>query len=110
MQGDPKSADGCDISYCRDSVGHRTPLEAMAAPVEKILWLPCVVPSADRPDYLATVSVDKTSQDFCKARPRVYVKAELDKLAVIPEKTPRLEGEKNLEVNVSSFTNRFLQL
>uniref|UniRef100_L7MAJ4 Methanethiol oxidase n=1 Tax=Rhipicephalus pulchellus TaxID=72859 RepID=L7MAJ4_RHIPC len=55
------------VARCPDSVGYRTPLEAMAeGGHEKMLWLPCSVPQKDRPDYLATVCVDQDSPDYCK--------------------------------------------
>ncbi|KAG0415396.1 hypothetical protein HPB47_007441 [Ixodes persulcatus] len=62
---------GC-TSECRDSVGFRSPLEAMSGPRETMLWLPCVVPGGQRPDYLATVCVDANSPDFCKASPALF--------------------------------------
>lgn len=34
---------------------------------EKIVYLPAIVPSADRPDYLATVDVDPTSSTYSQA-------------------------------------------
>jgi len=36
---------------------------------EKLIYVPCIVPSHDRPDYLATVDVDPTSASYGKVRP-----------------------------------------
>ncbi|KAH8023301.1 hypothetical protein HPB51_011744 [Rhipicephalus microplus] len=65
--GCESSANRVGVARCPDSVGYRTPLEAMAeGGHEKMLWLPCSVPQKDRPDYLATVCVDQDSPDYCK--------------------------------------------
>ncbi|XP_037278438.2 methanethiol oxidase [Rhipicephalus microplus] len=65
--GCESSANRVGVARCPNSVGYRTPLEAMAEGVhEKMLWLPCSVPQKDRPDYLATVCVDQDSPDYCK--------------------------------------------
>ena len=34
---------------------------------EKIVYLPCIVPDKDRPDYLATVDVDPESPTYSQA-------------------------------------------
>ena len=34
---------------------------------EKIVYLPCIVPGKDRPDYLATVDVDPESPTYSQA-------------------------------------------
>ncbi|XP_054927201.1 methanethiol oxidase-like isoform X3 [Dermacentor andersoni] len=62
-----RGANRVGVERCPDSVGYRTPLEAMTeGGHEKMLWLPCSVPQKDRPDYLATVCVDQDSPDYCK--------------------------------------------
>ena len=33
---------------------------------EKLVYVPCIVPQKDRPDYLATVDIDPESEDYCK--------------------------------------------
>ncbi|XP_040078916.1 methanethiol oxidase-like [Ixodes scapularis] len=48
-------------------VGYPTPLDAMTkSPREKLLYVPCIVPSKDRPDYLAVISVEPKGSDCCK--------------------------------------------
>ncbi|XP_075548450.1 methanethiol oxidase-like isoform X2 [Dermacentor variabilis] len=66
-RGCASTANRVGVERCPDSVGYRTPLEAMTeGGHEKMLWLPCSVPQKDRPDYLATVCVDQDSPDYCK--------------------------------------------
>lgn len=49
--------------------GYPSPLAAMEGPREKILYIPCIQPKPDivkKPDYLATVDCDPSSETFCK--------------------------------------------
>lgn len=40
---------------------------------EKILYVPCIVPGKDRPDYLATIDVDPESKNFAKVKRIVMI-------------------------------------
>ncbi|XP_064462560.1 methanethiol oxidase-like isoform X2 [Ornithodoros turicata] len=62
------------------SVGHPTPLAAMRGPHEKILYIPCIVPSKDLPDYLATICVDPESDDYGKVVHRLRMPNKGDEL------------------------------
>ena len=45
--------------------GYATPKEAFHfSPREKILYIPCIIPDKDRPDYLSTVDVDPESPTY----------------------------------------------
>lgn len=47
--------------------GHATPLDAYKNGArEKLLYVPAVVASKDRPDYLTTVDVDPQSETYCQ--------------------------------------------
>jgi selenium-binding protein 1 len=47
--------------------GYATPKDAfLLGSREKLVYVPCIVPEKDRPDYLATVDVDPSSGDYCK--------------------------------------------
>ena len=47
--------------------GYATPMDAFKyGSREKIVYIPCIVPGKDRPDYVATVDIDPKSQDYCK--------------------------------------------
>ena len=47
--------------------GYATPKEAFHfSPREKILYIPCIIPDKDRPDYLSTVDVDPESPTYCQ--------------------------------------------
>ena len=47
--------------------GYASPKEAFyLAPKEKILYIPCIIPDKDRPDYLSTVDVDPESPTYQK--------------------------------------------
>ena len=49
--------------------GYATPMDAFKyGSREKIVYIPCIVPGKDRPDYVATVDIDPGSQDYCKVR------------------------------------------
>lgn len=53
---------------CACGPGYASPLEAMAGPREKLLYIPCIYRLTDekKPDYLATVDCDPGSPDFGK--------------------------------------------
>jgi selenium-binding protein 1 len=45
--------------------GYATPLDAMTkGPRERLIFVPCIVASEARPDYLATVDVDPASKTY----------------------------------------------
>lgn len=48
--------------------GYATPQDAMKAPKEKLLYIPCIYRNTPIPkgDYLATVDMDENSPTFCK--------------------------------------------
>ncbi|KAJ0034298.1 hypothetical protein Pint_25544 [Pistacia integerrima] len=71
-------ANGC----CKNGPGYATPLEAMAGPREKLIYVTCVYSGTGRekPDYLSTVDVDPTSPTYSKIihrLPMPYVGDEL---------------------------------
>ena len=56
------------MACCGTGPGFATPRDAFRyATREKLVYIPCIVPSKDRPDYLATVDIDPESPTFCKA-------------------------------------------
>ncbi|KAI8519404.1 methanethiol oxidase-like isoform X2 [Branchiostoma floridae x Branchiostoma belcheri] len=69
------SAPGC-------GPGYRTPLDAMKAPKEQIVYLPCIYRNTgiNRPDYLATVDVDPNSPTYSKVIHRLEVPNMKDEL------------------------------
>ena len=47
--------------------GYATPREAfLKGATEKLLYIPCIIPGKDRPDYLSTVDIDPASPTYCK--------------------------------------------
>ena len=47
---------------CAKGPGFATPSDAFRyAQREKLLYIPCIIPAKDRPDYLATVDIDPES-------------------------------------------------
>ena len=61
--------------------GFANPLDAYKnSEKEKLLYIPCIVPTKDRPDYLVTIDVDEKSRDFGKVYPscRSKYKTNLD--------------------------------
>ncbi|DBA86469.1 hypothetical protein WJX79_005001 [Trebouxia sp. C0005] len=44
--------------------GFASPLDATKGPREALVYLPCIVPDQSRPDYLATVDVDPSSDTY----------------------------------------------
>ncbi|KAI8519406.1 Methanethiol oxidase [Branchiostoma belcheri] len=69
------SAPGC-------GPGYRTPLDAMKAPKEQIVYLPCIYSNTgiNRPDYLATVDVDPNSPTYSKVIHRLEMPNMKDEL------------------------------
>ncbi len=56
-------ADSC----CSSGPGYATPMDAFrSGKREKLLYIPCIVPDASRPDYISTVDIDPDSKDFCR--------------------------------------------
>ncbi len=54
--------------------GYATPHAAFTSGSrEKMVYIPCIVPSAKRPDYLATIDVDPESKDYGKVLHRMVV-------------------------------------
>merc|ERR1711884_11895 len=54
--------------------GYASPKEAFyLAPKEKILYIPCIIPDKDRPDYLSTVDVDPASPTYQKVIHRMHL-------------------------------------
>lgn len=52
---------------CCHGPGFSTPLEARSSgEIEKLIYVPCVIHDGSRPDYLATVDVDPSSETFSK--------------------------------------------
>merc|ERR1711874_618897 len=53
--------------------GYASPKEAFyLAPKERILYIPCIIPDKDRPDYLATVDVDPDSPTYSTVISRLH--------------------------------------
>ena len=53
--------------HCSSGPGYQSPIEAYQnGPREKHLYVTCVQPKRNNPDYLATVNVDPDSPDYCK--------------------------------------------
>ncbi|XP_060614065.2 methanethiol oxidase-like [Anolis sagrei] len=54
---------------------YATPLEAMRAPKEKLMYVVCVLTETDtrQPDYLATVDVDPDSPHYCEVIHRLHM-------------------------------------
>jgi hypothetical protein len=48
--------DNNNCNLCRDAF--------LSGVQEKVVYIPCIVPDQSRPDYLATVDVDPSSQTF----------------------------------------------
>lgn len=71
-------AKGCGMN----GPGHRTPLEAMKAPCEQIVYVPCICrgTSVKKPDYLATVDVDPRSSTYSQVIHRLPVRYAEDEL------------------------------
>ena len=58
------SGEGC---CSKTGPGYATPMDAFKnSKKEKLLYLPCIIPAKDRPDYIVTIDVDENSKDFGK--------------------------------------------
>lgn len=58
---------------CCKGPGYSTPMEAFKnSEKEKLLYIPCLVPTKDRPDYLVTIDVDENSPDYGKVIHRTH--------------------------------------
>jgi len=54
--------------------GYASPKEAFTKGArEKLLYIPCIIPNKDRPDYLSTVDVDPNSPTYCQVIHRLYL-------------------------------------
>ncbi|CAK8672548.1 unnamed protein product [Clavelina lepadiformis] len=66
-----------ETSCCKAATGpgYASPRDAMKAPKEKILYIPCIYRNTpiDQSDYLATVDMDENSPTFCKVISRLEV-------------------------------------
>lgn len=66
---------------CCHGPGYASPLEAFnSGDIEKIVYVPCVVPDGSRPDYIATIDVDPSSPTFSQVIHRVYTPVAGDEL------------------------------
>ena len=53
--------------------GYASPKEAFAKGArEKLLYIPCLIPGKDRPDYLSTVDVDPQSPSYGKVLFQIF--------------------------------------
>ena len=63
--GDKEVRMACPGSNC--GPGYASPKEAFTKGArEKLLYIPCIIPGKDRPDYLSTVDVDPESPTFAQ--------------------------------------------
>ena len=54
---------------CAKGPGFASPRDAFRyAQREKLVYIPCIVPAKDRPDYLATVDIDPDSPSYGKVQ------------------------------------------
>jgi len=55
-------------SQLQTGPGYASPIDAMKAPKEKILYIPCIYRNTpiEAPDYLATIDMDEDSPTFCQ--------------------------------------------
>ena len=54
--------------------GYASPKEAFyLGKKEKILYIPCIIPDKDRPDYLSTVDVDPESPTYQKVSDKNFL-------------------------------------
>ncbi|XP_057289614.1 methanethiol oxidase-like isoform X2 [Hydractinia symbiolongicarpus] len=60
--------------------GYATPADAIKAPVEKIVYFPCIPVDKDKPGYLVTADVDPKSPTFSQVIHRTYIPANGDEL------------------------------
>merc|ERR1712110_227225 len=70
--GDIEVRMACPGSNC--GPGYASPKEAFTKGArEKLLYIPCIIPGKDRPDYLSTVDVDPESPTFQQIISRMYL-------------------------------------
>lgn len=73
-----------ESSCCRASTGpgYASPKDAMNAPKEKLLYIPCIYRNTPvkEPDYLATVDMDEQSPTFCQIINRLEMPNQNDEL------------------------------
>ncbi|XP_018494690.1 methanethiol oxidase [Galendromus occidentalis] len=67
------SCSGSQKGCCGGGPGYPSPREAQKGPREKLLYVPCIVPTKKRPDYLAVIDIDPSSQDYLKVIHRTPV-------------------------------------
>mmetsp|Transcript_17020 Transcript_17020/g.15373 ORF Transcript_17020/g.15373 Transcript_17020/m.15373 type:complete len:482 (+) Transcript_17020:60-1505(+) len=66
---------------CCSGPGYETPLAAFTSgSIEKLIYVPAVVPDGSRPDYLATVDVDPSSETFSQVIHRLPMPFKGDEL------------------------------
>ena len=54
---------------CGKGPGYASPEEAFRnGPRERLLYIPCIVPSKNRPDYLVTIDCDPWSDTYSQVR------------------------------------------
>ncbi len=59
---------------CCKGPGYASPEDAFKNGLrEKLLYIPCIVPGKDRPDYLVTVDCDPASNTYSKVKSPDYV-------------------------------------
>lgn len=67
----PAATNGAAAACCGAGPGYATPLAAKeSGPRETLIYVPCIVPDASRPDYLATGDVDPASATYGQVRAR----------------------------------------
>jgi len=72
VSGDKEVRMACPGSNC--GPGYASPQEAFKKGArEKLLYIPCIIPGKDRPDYLSTVDVDPESPTFAQIISRMYL-------------------------------------
>ena len=78
--------------------GYASPREAfLKGETEKLLYIPCIIPGKDRPDYLSTVDIDPASPTFCKVW--YLLKAlDFDLRAILSERSPILTLRFSLKI------------
>ena len=78
--------------------GYASPREAfLKGETEKLLYIPCIIPGKDRPDYLSTVDIDPASPTFCKVW--YLLKAlDFDIRAILSERSPILTLRFSLKI------------
>lgn len=56
---------GGETRCCKHGPGYANPKDAMAGPREKVIFVTCPRYNSDKPDMIATVDVDPTSDTYC---------------------------------------------